>query len=145
MGSAALRLQGYRAALEDAGLPFDPALQGEAGLWHRSTGAEAMGRLLDSGVEIDGVFAMNDALALGALHVLHARRVRVPQDVAVIGFDDIDDTSYSEPPLSTIDPGREQIAQEAVALLVERIAGATMPPRQVVADFALVERESTAR
>jgi DNA-binding LacI/PurR family transcriptional regulator len=145
MGSAALRLEGYRAALADAGLPFDPALVGEAGLWHRSTGAEAMGRLLDSGVEVDGVFAMNDALALGALHVLHARRVAVPGQVAVVGFDDVDDARYSEPPLSSVSPGREQIAQTAVGMLLERIAGSTVPPRQVVADFAVVARESTAR
>ncbi len=145
MGSAALRLEGYRAALADAGLPFDPALVGEAGLWHRSTGAEAMGRLLDSGVEVDGVFAMNDALALGALHVLHARRVAVPGQVAVVGFDDVDDARYAEPPLSSVSPGREQIAQTAVGMLVERIAGSAAPPRQVVADFAVVARESTAR
>ncbi|MFP3715201.1 LacI family DNA-binding transcriptional regulator [Puerhibacterium sp. TATVAM-FAB25] len=145
MGSAALRLEGYRAALADAGLPFDPALVGEAGLWHRSTGAEAMGRLLDSGVEVDGVFAMNDALALGALHVLHARRVAVPGQVAVVGFDDVDDARYAEPPLSSVSPGREQIAQTAVGMLVERIAGSAAPPRRVVADFAVVARESTAR
>lgn len=145
MGSAALRLEGYRGALEDAGLPFDPALQGEAGLWHRATGAEAMGRLLDSGVEIDGVFAMNDALALGALHALHARRVAVPDRVAVVGFDDVDDARYAEPPLSSVAPGREQIAQTAVDLLVERIAGSEVAPRRVVADFEVVARESTAR
>ena len=145
MGSAALRLQGYRAALEDAGLPFDPALQGEAGQWHRSTGAEAMNRLLDARVEFDGVFAMNDALALGALHVLHARRIAVPGQVAVVGFDDVDDARYAEPPLSSVAPGREQIAQTAVDLLVERIAGSEVAPRRVVADFEVVARESTAR
>ncbi|WP_159791788.1 LacI family DNA-binding transcriptional regulator [Puerhibacterium puerhi] len=145
MGSAALRLEGYRAALEDAGLPFDPALQGEAGQWHRSTGAEAMNRLLDARVEFDGVFAMNDALALGALHVLHARRIAVPGQVAVVGFDDVDDARYAEPPLSSVAPGREQIAQTAVDLLVERIAGSEVAPRRVVADFEVVARESTAR
>jgi DNA-binding LacI/PurR family transcriptional regulator len=145
MGSAALRLQGYRAALDAAGLPFDPALVGEAGLWHRSTGAAAMERLLDQGVAIDGVFAMNDALALGALHVLHARRVDVPAQVAVVGFDDVDDAAYAAPPLSTIAPGREQIATTAVDLLLERIAGGgPAEPRRVVAGFELVVRESSA-
>jgi DNA-binding LacI/PurR family transcriptional regulator len=104
-----------------------------------------MSRLLDSGVEIDGVFAMNDALALGALHALHVRRVAVPGRVAVIGFDDVDDARYAEPPLSSVAPGRDEIAQTAVDLLVERIAGSQVPPRQVVADFTVVERESTAR
>lgn len=144
-GSAALRLDGYRAALDVAGLPYDPTLVGEAGLWHRATGAEAMNRLLDAGVDIDGVFAMNDALALGVLHALHDRGIAVPEQVAVIGFDDIEEAQYSSPTLSSISPGREQIAQTAVALLRERIdrgdgAGA---PRTVVADFTVVPREST--
>ncbi|GAA4736923.1 LacI family DNA-binding transcriptional regulator [Isoptericola chiayiensis] len=142
MGSARLRFDGYRKALAEAGLPFDPDLVGDAGLWHRSTGAEAMTRLLDAGVELDGVFGMNDALALGALHVLHTRGVAVPHDVAVMGFDDVDDARYSEPLLSTIDPGREQIATTAVDLLLERIAGSQVPPRRVVADFEIVARES---
>ena len=149
IGSAALRIRGYRQALDSSGLPFDPALLGEAGPWRRSTGAEAMRRLLDAGVEVDAVFALNDALALGALHVLHARRVAVPQQIAVIGFDDIDDAAYSSPTLSTVSPGREEIARTAVELLVARIAGGSggsgaLPYQQVVADYSIVVRESTA-
>jgi DNA-binding LacI/PurR family transcriptional regulator len=145
VGSAALRERGYREALDAAGIPFDPALVGEAGFWHRSTGADAMRALLDSGVEVDAVFAMNDAMALGVLHVLHDRRVRVPGEVAVIGFDDIDDGAYSAPTLSTISPGREQIARTAVDLLRRRIADSSARPyEQVVADYAVVVRESTA-
>jgi DNA-binding LacI/PurR family transcriptional regulator len=145
VGSAALRERGYREALDAAGIPFDPALVGEAGFWHRSTGADAMRALLDSGVEVDAVFAMNDAMALGVLHVLHDRRVRVPGEVAVIGFDDIDDGAYSAPTLSTISPGREQIARTAVDLLRRRIADSSARPyEQVVADYAVVVRESTS-
>ncbi|GHS89117.1 LacI family transcriptional regulator [Actinomycetota bacterium] len=145
VGSAALRVQGYELALADAGLALDPALVGEAGAWHRSTGAAAMEHLLDSGTPIDAVFALNDALALGALHVLHARRVQVPEQIAVIGFDDIDDASYSAPTLSSVSPGRDQIARTAVALLQARIrdAGQERPYEKVVADFELVLREST--
>ncbi|PFG42361.1 LacI family transcriptional regulator [Isoptericola jiangsuensis] len=143
MGSARLRFDGYRRALAEAGLPFDPDLVAEAGLWHRSTGAAAMTRLLDAGTVMDGVFGMNDALALGALHVLHSRGVPVPQDVAVIGFDDIDDARYSEPLLSSVAPGREQIARTAVDMLLERIEGSTVEPRRVVASFEIVARESS--
>ena len=110
VGSAGLRLAGYQEALEAAGIPVDERLLGEAGLWHRATGAEAMARLLDDGAEPDAVFALNDAMALGALHELQVRGLRVPQDVAVIGFDAIDEGSYSNPSLTTVDPGREQIA-----------------------------------
>lgn len=145
MGSAALREKGYRQALEEAGVPFDPALLAEAGLWHRATGAEAMHRLLDAGVEIDAVFGLNDALALGALHALHARRIDVPGKIAVIGFDDIEETAYSSPTMSTVAPGREQIAQTAVDLLLARIADPDpdRPFQRVVADFTIVGREST--
>ena len=124
---------------------MDPALIGEAGLWHRATGAETMDRLLDSGVEIDAVFGLNDALALGALHVLHARRIDVPGQIAVIGFDDIEETAYSSPTLTTVAPGREQIATTAVDLLLARIEELEpgRPFEQVITDFEIVGREST--
>ena len=143
VGSAALRLTGYERALADAGIPLDPALVGEAGLWHRATGAEAMSRLLDSGVEIDAVFALNDAMALGALHALHARRIDVPGDVALIGFDDVDDVRYSVPTISSVDPGRDEIARTALGLLVARIGGSEEPFRRVVPGTRIIGREST--
>ena len=143
IGSAALRLAGYERALADAGIPFDPALVGEAGLWHRSTGAETMARLLDSGTTIDAVFALNDAMALGALHALHERRIDIPGDIALIGFDDVDDVRYSVPTISSVDPGRAEIARTAVGLLVERIAGTTEPFRRVVPPMRIMGRKST--
>ena len=144
MGSAALRVLGYQAALAANGIPLDPDLVVEAGLWHRATGAEATERLLESGAPFDAVFGLNDALALGALHVLHDRRIDVPGDVAVIGFDDIEEASYSSPTLSSIQPGSEQIAITAVDLLLARIAGSDDPFRRVIPEFEVVERESSA-
>lgn len=143
MGSAALRVLGYQAALAANGIPLDPDLIVEGGLWHRATGAECIDHLVGTGVEFDAVFGLNDALALGALHALHARGIDVPDTVAVIGFDDIEDAAYTSPTLSSISPGREQIAQEAVDLLLARIAGGDEAFRRVIADFALVPREST--
>jgi len=145
VGSAGLRLQGYERALVEAGIPVDPALVAEAGLWHRSTGAQAMSQLLDSGVEVDAVFALNDALALGAMHTLHLRRIAVPDQIAVVGFDDIDEARYAVPPLTTVDPGREQIARTAVDLLLRRVTEPDEPRpfQRVVADFSLVGRESS--
>lgn len=144
MGSAALRVRGYRQALEEAGIPLDAALVGEAGLWHRATGAETMHRMLDEGTAIDAVFGLNDALALGALHALHARGISVPGEIAVIGFDDIEDAAYTTPALTSVAPGREQIARTAVDLLLARVAGTAPADRvEVVADFEVVVREST--
>ena len=145
IGSAGLRLTGYAEALEEAGVPFDDALICEVGGWYRSGGAEAMKILLRSGVPFDGVVAFNDSIALGAMRILQEAGMRIPDDVAVIGFDDIDETRYTLPTLSTINPGRDEIARVAVEYLVERISkpGVAIAPREYLADFTVVQREST--
>lgn len=146
IGSAGLRLAGYREALAAHGVEYDERLAIPVGTWHRRDGAEAMRAFLALGLPFDGVVAFNDTLALGALRVLQEAGLHVPEDVAVIGYDDIDETQYSMPALSTIDPGRDEIAQTAVDLLIERIEGGSAPftPREIAVPFRLVERESTA-
>ena len=146
IGSAALRMQGYREALAEAGIDFDPALIGNVGLWHRRDGAEAMRDMIDAGVSFDAVFGLNDALALGAMRVAQVAGLRVPEDVMFIGFDGLDETKYSLPTLSTIDPGRDEIADNAVRLLVQRIEEGQTPPAPEIylADYTVIDRESTA-
>lgn len=146
IGSAGLRLTGYRQALDEAGIPFDEQLVCEVGDWFRFEGAEGMRRILASGIAFDGVVAFNDSMALGAMRVMQEAGLRIPQDVAVIGFDDIDETRYTLPTLSTINPGREEIAEVAIQFLQERInnPGPTPAPREHFARFELVQRESTA-
>lgn len=145
IGSAGLRLEGYRAALADAGVPFDDALIVDAGPWHRSNGAEAMRNLLARGTSFDAIFALNDELALGALRVLGESGIRVPADVAIIGFDDVDEGRYSFPSLSTVDPGRREIARLAVDVLLEVIAAGEnrLPRRELRSAFRILQREST--
>ena len=146
IGSAGLRLEGYRQALAAAGMPYDEQLIVNVGNWHRSDGAEAMRSALASGLLFDAVVAFNDSIALGAVRVLQENGIRVPEDVAVIGFDDIDETRYSLPSLSTVDPGREEIARTAVRVLMERIAdpSGSRPRQEIEVPFRIVERESTA-
>lgn len=145
IGSAGLRLRGYQEALEAAGLEFRPERVVNVGRWHRADGAEAMRRVLADGVDFDGVVAFNDSIALGAMRVLQEAGLRVPQDVAVIGFDDLDETRYSIPTLSTVDPGRTEIAERSVEFLVERMqaGGKDIAPREYAARFKVVQREST--
>lgn len=144
IGSAGLRLRGYREALDDAGLPYDDALIAYTNLWHRSNGAIAVRELLERRVAFDAVFGLNDTLALGGMRVLQEAGLRIPNDVAVIGFDNLDETQYSLPTLTTVDPGREEIAETAVRVLSERInEGTTRAARQeVLARYRIVERES---
>ena len=144
IGSAGLRLRGHLAALAEAGIEADDALLGPAGLWHRATGAQAMADMLDAGVRPDAVFGLNDALALGAMHELQLRGLRIPEDVAVVGFDDIDEGAYANPALTTVDPGREQIARTAVEMLAARIgARGDREAHRVIADYSVVVRGST--
>ncbi|MEW2381068.1 LacI family DNA-binding transcriptional regulator [Micromonospora sp. NPDC047707] len=142
--SARLRLAGYTAALADAGIAYDESLVAPAPAWHRAEGAAAMRSLLTSGVRPDAVFCFNDTLALGALRALHEAGLRVPEDVAVAGFDDIEDGRFSVPTLTTIAPDKERIARLAVDLLANRLVGdRTAPPRDLPAPWTLLPREST--
>ncbi|WP_458040643.1 MULTISPECIES: LacI family DNA-binding transcriptional regulator [Bacteria] len=143
--SATLRLQGYRQALEAAGIELAPELIRPTPHWSRATGAEATRRLLDEGIAFDALFALNDTLGLGALRALGEAGVAVPAEVAVIGFDNIDETRFSVPSLTSVDSGRATIATLAVDLLIERIAekGERMPPRTLKPDFRVIGREST--
>jgi DNA-binding LacI/PurR family transcriptional regulator len=146
IGSAGLRLDGYAEALAAAGVPFRDELVVEVGGWFRSGGAEAMRGMLRSGIQFDGVVAFNDSLALGAMRVMQEAGLQIPRDVSVIGFDDIDETQYTLPTLSTINPGKDEIAEVAVRFLLERISnpGVAIAPREHLASFSLVQRESSS-
>lgn len=144
-GTAGLRFAGYRAALKNSGLTLDEALVVPIQTWDRSNGAAAMSRFLEAGHGFDAVFAMNDDLALGVLRALQEHGRRVPEDVAVIGFDDVDEGRFVFPSLSTVDPGRRQIAELAVDMLLDRIAkpSSGVAPRVVAPPFRVIAREST--
>ncbi|PTA43081.1 LacI family DNA-binding transcriptional regulator [Micromonospora sp. RP3T] len=141
--SARLRLEGYTTALAEAGIEYDDSLVAPAPAWHRADGAAAMRHLLTAEVRPDAVFCFNDTLALGALRALHEAGLRVPEDVAVAGFDDIEDGRFSIPTLSTVAPDKERIARLAVELLAGRLtADRDAPPRELVAPHRLALRES---
>ena len=140
------RLAGYRAALAEAGCPASPRLEARVAGSGRADGAAAMARLIEQGDPPDAVFCFNDRLALGAIRTLLERGIDVPGEVAVIGFDDIEDGRFATPTLSTIAPDTPRIAQLAVDLLAERLGdgpAATGPPRELHVDHRLVAREST--
>ena len=141
---AHLRLDGWRAELAEAGVPAPDSLVVPVGGWDRDDGARAMAELLDAGVRPDAVFAFNDLIAIGAMRVLHERGLRVPWDVAVVGFDDIAEGRFGAVTLTTVSPDKQAIAKMAVGSLLRSLSGREEPGgRELTADFELVEREST--
>ncbi|MQY14047.1 HTH-type transcriptional regulator DegA [Streptomyces sp. RB5] len=145
-GTAALRVQGYRLALAEAGVEPDESLLVPAARYHRANGAAAMAGLLDRPDPPDAVFCFNDLLALGALRVALTRGLRVPQDLAVVGFDDIEDGRYSTPTLTTVAPDKELLARHAVEQLLGRIEdGDTGDPLELRTPYRLIVRESAPR
>jgi DNA-binding LacI/PurR family transcriptional regulator len=138
-----LRRQGYEQALVDSGLSPDRSLMASVQAFGRDEGAQATTWLLDSGAAPDALFCFNDTLALGALRLLARRGVRVPDDVAVIGIDDIEDGRFSTPTLSTIAPDKGAVARESVRLLQRRIDDPAATTQEVRVDFRLLVREST--
>ena len=148
-----LRLQGFLQALREAGQEVDLALLVPRDSWPRShgmdswrrvNGAEAMRYLLSLEHPPDAIFCFNDLLALGAMSVLHEAGLHIPSDVAVVGFDDIEDGRYATPALTTIAPDKEEISRLAVSLLLGRIKGTRQqPPEQITVPFHLRVRKST--
>jgi DNA-binding LacI/PurR family transcriptional regulator len=141
--TARLRRFGYEQALREAGVARNERLEVRVRRLHRADGAEAMSELLARGVDCDAIFCFTDQLALGAMRTLAERGIRVPDDVAVVGFDDIEDGRYSVPSLSTISPDKQQIAELALDCLLEGTDGSDRPARDLVAAHRLVVRESS--
>jgi DNA-binding LacI/PurR family transcriptional regulator len=105
-----------------------------------------MAWLLDSGARPDAVFAFNDLTAIGVMRACYDRGIRVPADVAVIGFDDLEEGRYAVPSLSTISPDKDFIGQTAVRLLAARLAQPAQGDFQadeIIAPHRLEAREST--
>jgi DNA-binding LacI/PurR family transcriptional regulator len=140
-----LRHQGYLQALEQEGLQPDSRLMASPGVLTLGGGREAAHRLVDDGVEFDGVVAVTDSVALGVLRGLADRGVRVPDDVRVVGFDDVNEAEFSVPSLSSVHPGHDWMVDTMLNLLLERINGTrTGSGRELVAPYELIIRESSA-
>jgi len=136
------RLTGYRHALEAAGLAPDGALEA-TGDFTQEGGAVAMGRLLEARPELDAVFAASDLMAAGAIGAIKAAGRRIPEDVAIVGFDDSSIAPTSEPPLTSVRQPIEEMGREMVRLLLEQVARPGTVPRKVILATKLVRRRSS--
>lgn len=142
-GTWGVRLTGYRQALEEAGIPEAPELLPRIRDFHFDQGASAMERLLELPAPPDAIFCFSDMLAIGALSVLHARGVRVPDDVAVMGWDDITEARYAWPPLTSVRADTEVVARSAVDYLLRQIDQQPITETDHYVDFEIVVRQST--
>jgi LacI family transcriptional regulator len=134
------RLQGYRLALQEAGAPFCEELV-VGGNFEPPSGSAAVQSLLASGARFDAIFASNDQMALGALRTLHAAGVRVPQDVALAGFDDDVAGRYTIPALTTVHQPLYEMGSAAARTVVAEAEGQPIE-RHIEIPARLVIRES---
>jgi DNA-binding LacI/PurR family transcriptional regulator len=142
---SSLRFTGYQKALRSAGLPLDPGLVQSMETLTMRAGARCAREMVHGGLDFDGVFCVTDSLAMGVLRGLADARIQVPDQVKVIGFDNVTESEYFIPRLSTIDPDHDGMAERAVDLLIKRIEQTEFPTRHqdFIGDFSLVIREST--
>jgi LacI family transcriptional regulator len=136
------RLAGYRDALQEANLPFDPALVAE-GDFMRSGGAHAMQQLMSLTQRPTAIVCANDLMAIGALDTAHALKITVPDDIAIVGYDDIEAASLISPALTTVVNPSYDMGQVAGKLLKERMMGTYEGPgRRMIVPHRLVKRTS---
>jgi DNA-binding LacI/PurR family transcriptional regulator len=133
------RTAGWRATLEEAGAEVPPPLPGD---WSARSGFEA-GRVLAHMPEVSAVFVANDAMALGLLRAFHASGRQVPGDISVVGFDDVPESAYFTPPLTTIRQDFGEVGRRSLALLLDQIESGSRAARRIVVETTLVVRDST--
>jgi LacI family transcriptional regulator len=133
---AVARHRGYRAALEAAGVVYDPKMV-VPGRYFEQSGLEALEKLFQTRRRFTAIFAANDQMAFGAMLGLHRRSLRVPQDISLVGFDDLPASAYALPPLSTVRQPVHEIgrlsAQAMLELLKGRAPSAIMPRPELIA------------
>jgi LacI family transcriptional regulator len=143
--SSEKRVKGYRAALKRANVPVDDRLIVEAGASIASGEAAAL-RLLDLAEPPTAIFTHNDMFAIGVYSAVRKRGLRIPEDISLVGFDDIAEAAYLHPPLTTVLYPKQSMGERAAGLLIDliQLEDHTIPPHTTVLGVTLVERESTA-
>jgi LacI family transcriptional regulator len=136
------RLDGFAGQYAAAGLPIPEKLVVE-GDFTFECGERAVAQLLAAGIEFDAVFAHNDLSAAGALKALREAGLQVPQDVSVVGFDDVPLASHTEPPLTTVHQPMRQMGAAAARLLLGHFEGTALPDAPTVIPTELIVRRST--
>jgi LacI family transcriptional regulator len=139
-----VRMRAFQNAVRDHGLDDDPALMAACDLWAESEGARVLREVLDAGTTFTAVVAGNDLIALGCYDVFAERGITCPDDVSVVGFNDMPLLDKLRPPLTTVGIPHHQVGVEAARMLLESINEPDRPARSVLLPVSLVVRGSTA-
>mgnify|MGYP001434149058 CR=1 FL=1 len=138
------RFEGYKKALEDKGIKFDQSICiTDENYPARDNGYNAAKRLLKKNKKIDAIFACNDAMAIGVMQYLKEKEIKVPEEIAVIGFDDVESDVLLDPPLSTINVPKIEIGGEAVKLMEQMLKKKAHANKKILVPVELIKRKST--
>jgi len=140
---AADRLQGYRQTLQERNLAYERVAFSE-GTWGSESGYKAMHDILNDDLRPTAIFASNDVMAIGALHALFEHKLRVPEDISLVGVDDISISKHLTPPLTTVKQPLKQMARAGIDKLLKLMNEETIVPISETFLPELVVRESTA-
>ncbi len=137
------RFQGYKQAIEQKKVSFNPkyVITSEADTT-RDTGYNAARSLLSHGSQITAIFSCNDAMAIGAMQYIEDQGLRVPEDISIIGFDNVDAAVYTDPPLTTLNVPKEELGIEAMRLMVDILKKRVKSTKKVLVPVEIIRRES---
>ena len=137
------RKEGYLQALKEAGLSFDPSLYVSIPAIDYTLAYSAAMQVMCTMPPPDALFACSDVLAAAAVNAAHSRGIRIPDELSVIGFDNVETSKMTLPPLTTIAQPSRQLGQQACSILLERIQNPRLPHRQILLSTEMVIRGST--
>lgn len=136
-----LRYEGYKKALKENNILFRKEFV-EIGGYTFNSGYEAMSRILDKNLEVTAVFITSDIMAIGACKAILGRKLKIPDDISVVGFDGIDYSLYFHPSITTIKQPIEEMGEMSIELLLELINNSKKKNQHIIFDTKLEERES---
>jgi LacI family transcriptional regulator len=139
-----VRAKAFRSSVRELDLDDNPSLVVASDFWSEDAGAAALRRLLATGAEVTAIVAGNDLIALGCYDVFAERGILCPDDVSVVGFNDMPFLDKLRPPLTTVSVPHHQIGVEAARMLLESIEEPDRPARSVLLPLSLAVRSSTA-
>jgi LacI family transcriptional regulator len=137
------RIDGYRQALKSAGISLDPRMIVEGDFQYQS-GYEGSKALFNQQPSPTAIFACNDLMAIGVYRFAHENNLNVPEQLSIVGFDDVRLSAYTNPPLTTVHQSKHEMGSKAAKLLMTRIADQDLEPRQEILATNLIIRGSTA-